>query len=294
MFRFPRRRSVESVGHSPAPTTELSAIEPRTLEAWNSLCESGRKFELVEDRETFLIHVADPIGKEIYLTGEYDFRKFGIALHFLGRSRIGTLVDVGANVGSICIPALTRGLTETAIAIEPDPVNHALLTANIAMNGLTGKVVCHQVAAGPIDGASLTLELDYSNFGNHRIVAGQRTHNGIPSVTVQSRRLDALIDHLDPSTDLIYMDVQGFEKFVLDGSRAFIDAGVPIVMELWPAGIQDHCTFDELMSVISRYDAYVDLNRVEPVVTPMHDLEKLWDGLLRGDYGFGDILLLDG
>ena len=105
-------------------------------------------------------------------------------------------------------------------------------------------------------------------------------------------RLDSLVPDLDPLRDLIFMDVQGFEKFVLDGSTAAINARVPIVMEYFPEGIMEHCSLDDLLNVISPYSGYFDLNMPVPVFTPLAGLREFWDGLLAGPYEFGDIVLL--
>ena len=45
-------------------------------------------------------------------------------------------LDIGANIGVICIPAVSRGLVEEAIAIEPESENFKLLKLNISLNNL--------------------------------------------------------------------------------------------------------------------------------------------------------------
>jgi hypothetical protein len=105
-------------------------------------------------------------------------------------------------------------------------------------------------------------------------------------------RLDTIVPNLNPRTDLIFMDVQGFEKFVLDGATSAIQSRVPIVMEYFPEGIQEHCSLDDLLQVISPYSGYFDLNMPTPVFTPLDGLREFWDGLLAGPYSFGDIVLL--
>lgn len=94
--------------------------------------------------EHFVVSTADKvIGREIFLHGEFDFAKLVAALDILRREGCPApchLIDVGANIGTITIPAINRGLIESATAIEPHPDNLRLLHANAALNGVLDKV----------------------------------------------------------------------------------------------------------------------------------------------------------
>ena len=259
---------------------------------WAQICASGEPFTFVADREQFIVHTNDPVGESIFLYGEYDFQKLELALQLLGRKHVETLVDVGANVGSICIPAVARGFAGRSVAIEPEPTNFFMLTANIELNSLQNKIDRHQNAVGPVDNQNIRLELSSENFGDHRITPTVGTPRERDATTVISMTLDTLVPNLNPSTDLIFMDVQGFEKFVLDGAKSAIQSRVPIVMEYFPEGIQEHCSLEDLLATIAPYSGYYDLNLPVPVFTPLEGLRDFWHGLLRGPFPFGDILLL--
>ena len=259
---------------------------------WTQICAPGEPFTFVAEREQFIIHTNDPVGESIFLYGEYDFQKLELALQLLGRKNIETLVDVGANVGSICIPAVARGFASQSVAIEPEPTNFYMLTANIELNSLQQKIRVHQNAVGPVDNQNIRLELSAENFGDHRITPTVGSPRERDSTNVISMTLDTLVPNLNPSTDLIFMDVQGFEKFVLDGATNAIRSRVPIVMEYFPEGIQEHCSLEDLLVVIAPYSGYYDLNLPVPVFTPLEGLRDFWHGLLRGPFPFGDILLL--
>lgn len=64
--------------------------------------------------EHFVVATADKvIGRELFLHGEFDFAKLQTALAIIEREglpRPQHLIDVGANIGTIVIPALARGL----------------------------------------------------------------------------------------------------------------------------------------------------------------------------------------
>ena len=52
-----------------------------------------------------MLHRNETISNSIFLDGEFEFSKFKKSLKFI-KKRKGHLIDVGANIGSISIPAL--------------------------------------------------------------------------------------------------------------------------------------------------------------------------------------------
>lgn len=175
--------------------------------------------------EHFVVSTADKvIGRELFLHGEFDFAKLQTALAILEREGLPLpqhLIDVGANIGSIVIPALARGLMQSATAIEPHPNNLRLLRANLALNGLSERVRVLAQAVGAESGASLFLTESSTNSGNHSI--GQ---TGLP---VASTRLDDV--ELPHDGALLWMDIEGYEGHALRGAPNLLTAGIPVVCE---------------------------------------------------------------
>lgn len=175
--------------------------------------------------EHFVISTADKvIGRELFLHGEFDFAKLQTALAIIEREglpRPQHLIDVGANIGTIVIPALARGLMQGATAIEPHPTNLRLLRANLALNGLSERVRVRAQAVGAESGASLFLTESSTNSGNHSI--GQ---TGLP---VASTRLDDV--ELPHDGALLWMDIEGYEGHALRGAPNLLTAGIPVVCE---------------------------------------------------------------
>ena len=84
--------------------------------------------------ETFYIQTADnSISKTLFLEGKFDLDKLIKVTRLIDITE-STLIDVGANLGSICIPACKRSLVQNAIAIEPDRETFNYLNRNIAAN----------------------------------------------------------------------------------------------------------------------------------------------------------------
>lgn len=175
--------------------------------------------------EHFVVATADKvIGRELFLHGEFDFAKLQTALAIIEREglpRPQHLIDVGANIGSIVIPALARGLMQSATAIEPHPTNLRLLRANLALNGLSERVRVLAQAVGAESGASLFLTESLTNSGNHSI-----GRTGLP---IPSSRLDDVECPRDGA--LLWMDIEGYEGHALRGAPNLLAAGIPVVCE---------------------------------------------------------------
>lgn len=252
-----------------------------------------------EQREAFVVRARDEwIGRGLFVAGEFDFDKFVCALDVLAQHRAGAfpkvLIDVGANIGSICIPAVFRGYFERAVAIEPDPKNSRLLRANVALNGLDAQIRVVEAAAGSSEGELLELELSESNFGDHRI----RVSNANGSVNEASREvikvpsstLDSICREEQSSDVLIWMDVQGFEGTVLLGGRAFLSRGAPMVLEFCPYLIERAGSLQALILCLANYRGFVDLRYPEQV-RPIEELNDLLEEF-REEHAFTDILVL--
>lgn len=194
------------------------------------------------------------IGKRLYCRREYELALTGRVLALLRAEGLmpprgrGTLLDVGANMGVIAVGMLTRGELHAAIAVEPAPENVALLRRNIRQNGLADRCCCLPRAASDREG-ELTFELSETNFGDHRVQAGDARaaesfgESTRRTITVPARPLDALLDEpsMKPWIDdlaLVWIDVQGHEHHVLRGARRLLASGVPIACEVWPYGLR--------------------------------------------------------
>ena len=121
----------------------------------------------IQENENFIVHCDELISKNIFLDGSFDFFKFEQVVSIIKKSNhLTTLVDVGANIGSIAIPALTRNYFKEAILVEPEEKNFQVLMANVYLNGLRKKVAAHNIALTDEDNSSLYLELnEEKNYG---------------------------------------------------------------------------------------------------------------------------------
>ncbi|MGH9198733.1 MAG: FkbM family methyltransferase, partial [Acidimicrobiia bacterium] len=237
------------------------------------------------------------IGRHLYLYRHFEYDKILAALQTLRESGVrragGLLIDVGANVGTVCIPLVRSGAFSGALAFEPEPKNHQFLLRNIRQNGLTSSITAFDCALSSQSG-TMELSLSPSNFGDHRL-GGDQPH-GHAMLSVSVRRLDDVLTEAGlpwMQVGLLWMDVQGHEIHVLAGAERLIMSGVPVVAEFWPYGLhaagigQDqYCN-----RIASMFEGFHDLadqpsKRRDPI-----EVRGLFDRY-QGEHSFTDLLLL--
>lgn len=156
--------------------------------------------------------------------GSHDYEPYASKL-VMGLLRPGDIaVDVGAMIGYYTvIMAKHVGSNGRVYAFEPDADNFALLESNVGMNGYT-HVDCRNVLVGAESGRG-KLWRAASNRGDHHAFASADRE----SVDVDVVALDDVVDR---PVDLVKIDVQGYESFVLDGMRGLIDRSPQLAMLL--------------------------------------------------------------
>jgi FkbM family methyltransferase len=140
----------------------------------------------------------------------------------------GTLVDVGANVGSVTLLLADR--IENAILFEPNPIAAARARENLARNQLDFKV--YEFALSDTNG-EIPFESDAGvDVGGHVAVRASRDPNTtrvVPCITFD----EFVRQHGDPilPVSLLKIDVEGHENSVLRGMREFLaERRPPLVM----------------------------------------------------------------
>lgn len=134
------------------------------------------------------------------------------------------MLDVGANIGQLSLLASTLvGNTGKVIAIEAHPKIFGYLKGNIALNQRQN-IDTYNVAIGSEEGSIFFSDLK-SDDQNAVIT-------NTPGMGIPLRRLDDLpIPGI--SIDLLKIDVEGYEKFVLEGAAATLRKTKCIYFESW-------------------------------------------------------------
>ena len=257
--------------------------------AFSALRASRARFFCVDGpNESLLVNCRDDIiSRAVFRSGSFDFHKFERAVAALRdgglvEGAVERLYDVGANIGTICVPAVARGLARTAVAVEAHPLNCRLLRANVALNGLDAGIAVVEAAAGAEDGGVVELEVNERNWGDHRVAprvaaGGVQGEAARPRIPVPMQSIDAIAARHGPPT-LLWMDTQGFEGFVLAGASQALAGTVPVATEYWPYSLRRVGGYEAFHTAVGRYRRFVDLDAGGPA-HPVAEFEARYAGL---------------
>lgn len=223
--------------------------------------------------EVYILDTRDKtIGKVLFEAHAFDLSKVYQAFELSGfTGEDAVFVDVGANIGSICIPVVKRGLVSRALAIEPEPNNFRLLRANLILNGVDNRITPVQRAASDQSDQSLEMEISPINLGDHRVrkqlkpgIYDEQTRQ---TLIVKSTTLDAELAAFEAAPLFLWIDTQGFEAFVLGGAERTLARKPPVVLEFWPYGLERTGSLKRLEAALlnAPYDRLYDLYEPAPV-----------------------------
>lgn len=264
---------------------------------------------LVADAEgsvKFLVNSSDlVIGRRTYVSRHaFEAEKLFMVFRIIESdvygfgSRVETLFDIGANIGTIGITAVARNIVDRCIAFEPEPNNFRLLDSNIRLNGLGGRISAFNVALSDGSLSELEFELNKMNFGDHRVRVsespGLYQESSRCTIKVPARRLDEFCDDVRLHRSVIWMDVQGHEGYVLAGSDALIERGVPIMTEFSPYLLHRARCFGKFVSAVERgrYKNLIILSGVDLIRKPCNANELVSLASKLDHFGaFVDILI---
>lgn len=238
--------------------------------------------------EKFLLFTKDKvISKETFVTGEFDLIKLKRTLDFLNKKKnIINLYDIGANIGTICIPAVKRNYIKNAFAVEPEIKNFEMLKFNIILNNLEDKIKTFNYALSSTDQQNLKMEISNDNFGDHRIRLQEISDNLYGEkdrelLEVKSTTFDKLFKNIDRDKDLVWIDTQGFEPLILEGALNLINSKAPLVIEFWPYALKRNNLWNSMEKIIKKYDYFIDLSNEQMIPEDLKvNLNKLftsWD-----------------
>lgn len=160
----------------------------------------------------------------------YEPMKFHNISRFLPKG--GTFVDVGANLGDFSIWAAKQGGPGTKVlAVEADPDNVPQLRRNLRSHHLDSVVEVAPVAAAAETG---TIELHQGHQSGTSTIAPSEVHTldhmkPRGTVEIPARTLDDLIaESRITQVDVVKIDVEGAEEYVLAGARQLLATTHPM------------------------------------------------------------------
>jgi FkbM family methyltransferase len=279
--------------------------------AWSILARLRKTVIVRTQQGRFKVCTADVgVGRHLYRQGNAELDYIGESLQLLRKLGLcppkgqGTVLDIGANIGYIGIGMLYTKEINRVVAVEPEPSNFDLLTANAELNGFSDRIHRMAYAIGPRH-EEIDFELSATNYGDHHVRVENNSKPAKPELGAEAPRklirvpclpLDELVELIpDPyRTDisLVWMDVQGYEGFVFASGEKFFSRGIPVVTEIWPYQIaKSGMTQEEFIQGVARHwSSYWVLRRSTFVRYPISVLSCFFDEL--GTTGLYDNIIL--
>ncbi len=163
-----------------------------------------------------LPNIKESIGFEIFIDGIYETENLQLILKNLPQHSI--MLDIGANIGSICIPICKLRPDIKAVCIEASSRMYSYLENNCKLNNLNNISLINK-AVSEIDNAKV-------NFYSPDDKYGKGSMNNVftdKAEIVNTITLDKLVADLDyRNIGIIKIDVEGFECSVFNGGKGLL------------------------------------------------------------------------
>ncbi len=157
----------------------------------------------------------------------------------LKHSKTPLFVDVGANLGLISLRIISEIPATKIYAFEPGPVQQEFLKKTIEYNKLKKNISLYSNALGREVGvAKFTVHKPTDAAKDGFLDTGRGSHTAETKVSVET------LDHWwqgegKPWVDVVKIDTEGAELWVLEGGRNFLSSAKPIVyLEIEPMNLK--------------------------------------------------------
>ncbi len=181
-------------------------------------------------RETFRMHsYGDAIENAFYWAGVAGHEGECVEpWTYLARTA-RVVLDIGANTGTYSLMACAANPNVLVHAFEPVARVASKARRNAALNPRFRAKV-HEMAVGAASGTAMLSDPGgdncYSASLNPDFLSGEKSHYEVAVVTVD----DFVAQEALPTVDLVKIDVEGFEEFVIDGMAHTIHRHRPALM----------------------------------------------------------------
>ena len=234
---LPRAVGRQLISFPPILTTSGSDVIARI----NDLVKADIRIAATDYEGEFMIGPRSHILAAILDTGHFEEAVARLASSLVDPDR--DVIDVGANIGLYTVLTARRLNAGRVLAAEPTGAAFARLQANLAINGVTERVILFKGLLGKSQGdGSINVipgREEYSSVGTlvHPSIAGEVSNiERVPATTI-----DQLVEQHDLSPALIKIDVEGGEEAVLDGARETLARHRPVILSEFAAVLLAQC-----------------------------------------------------
>lgn len=166
----------------------------------------------------------DTIGASLRDYGEFSKVEVDLIAAYMELSEAGAFVDVGANVGAVCLPVAKRFPDRQVVAVEGHPGLAQIAGTNAFANGLYNAEVIHAVA-GPMPGLTRFPSVSLATRGNFGSLGVKDVGQGGREANVRMCTLDEIAPE---DVAVVKLDVEGFEPSVLAGAQRVLHQTRPV------------------------------------------------------------------
>jgi FkbM family methyltransferase len=162
------------------------------------------------------------VGRSLIKYGEFSYQEMDAFKLTCAPNDV--IVEIGANIGAHTVGlAKIAGTGGRVVAIEPQPVIFQNLCGNISINSLTN-VDCLNLLMSNEEGTGYIPPYNYAadgNFGSAELAETDSGHE------IPKARLDDIFQY--PRLKMLKIDVEGMERFVIEGAEEVIRTHKPIL-----------------------------------------------------------------
>lgn len=188
------------------------------------------------------------IDYSVCINGHYEKDVWGTISSNISYNEV--FWDVGANIGTVSIPALLDRRISQVYCFEPNPIVFKQLKYNLELN--KGNFFAYNCALGS-ENQELPLYIGHTrNSGSNSLFYNR--DNGF--FLINCVTIDYLIenDKVHPPT-ILKLDVEGWEEHVLQGAKnLFIKAPPKLVIFESTSDFEGRCRHDRIIKFLQHYD----------------------------------------
>ena len=196
----------------------------------------------------------DHVGDKIAKNGLYEKENLGLLLQLLNKISNPVVMDIGANIGNHALAFSTAA--NHVLAFEPLPTVFSLLEQNISNNNIDN-IQAFPFALSDVEEQATIYMVREGNVGASSF---DQREEGVDAVTVNKKIGDEVLAEIGiKKLDLIKLDVEAHEAYVLRGLKKTLEQHKPIITMEWndPLTIERLNGSDELQFLFEQYNVYV-------------------------------------
>tara|TARA_B100000886_G_scaffold329447_1_gene278820 strand:+ start:13 stop:861 length:849 start_codon:yes stop_codon:yes gene_type:complete len=188
----------------------------------------GNKKRLIERKNIkYEIDLKEGIDLGIFL-GIKNEKNFFKIKNYIDPKKKNTIIDIGANIGSVSLPLAKLFHSSTIISVEPTYYAFSKLKKNLNLNPIFKKRI--RIYNSFISNKKRKINFIHSSWNFSSNSKKHKVHRGVlkqASNKIQS--LSKLIKKQKRKIDLIKIDVDGYEIDVLRSGKGIINKYKPVI-----------------------------------------------------------------